>query len=140
MKFVSIKFLAFFLVIIKQIIAAKSSNKFLSSSQTDLSSDSILERVRLLIKEISNKRLKSEDLNIKKKLAGVLPEGYPEEMVKNAKKMRYDKKLWSPLMSFPTEVWRFCLFPLFKVNYQKFCRNQYMTGTEDEINGIYIYL
>jgi hypothetical protein len=91
-----------------------------------------------LIKEISTERLKSDNLAIKKKIAGVLPDGYPEQMVVNAKKMRMNKRNWSPLMSYPTELWRFCLFPVFKVNYKSHCENQYTTGTEDEINGIYL--
>lgn len=111
------------------------SKKFLTKSKTELNSDSIYARIRALIMEISNQRLKAENLTVKKKIAGALPDGYPEIMIRNARRHRSDKKFWAELMGFPTEVWRFCLFPLFKINYKKHCTNQYSTGTEDEING-----
>ena len=143
MKFINItnqfKILLVIIFIAKIIATNLDSKKFLFKnkvkSSTSIESDSILVRVRQLIHEISNSKLKSENLSIKKKIAGALPEGYPEEMIKNAKKMRYDKKAWSPLMSFPTEIWRFCIFPMFKLNYKTYCNNQFSTGTPDEING-----
>ena len=96
MKFLIIfKFVLLILIINTGLSLRTNSKKFMSKSETKINSDSVLDRVRTLIREISNTRLKSENLNIKKKQVGVLPEGYPEEMIKNAKKMRMDKKLWS---------------------------------------------
>ena len=142
MKFVKI-FLSFILIITFIPYEVKSenlkSNTFLKSNlKLKIDSNSILDRVRGLIREISNQHLKSASLSIKKKIAGVLPEGYPQEMIDNAKKMRHNKKIWSSLMSFPTEVWRFCLFPNFKVNYKNWCMSQFPTGTKDEQNCIFL--
>ena len=138
MKFLILLKLVVLITIFYSSLSLQSqSKKFMIKSETKMDADTILTRVRDFIREISNTRLKSDNLMSKRKLAGVLPEGYPEEMIKNAKKMRLDKKAWSPLLAFPTEVWRFCLFPYFKINYKKFCNNQYSTGVQDEINGIH---
>ena len=110
-------------------------NTFLKSKiSLKLNSDSILARIRTLIKEISNEHLKSNNFAIKKKIVGSLPEGYPQEMIDNAKKMRNNKELWSPLMLFPTKLWRFCLFPMFKINYKNWCISQFPTGSKEELN------
>ena len=136
MKFAKLRFFLPFLILLCGINLLKlKTKKFMTETEEKMNSDSILDRVRLLIREISNTRLKSDNLNAKKKFAGALPEGYPEQMIENAKKMRLNKRSWSSLMAFPTEVWRFCLFPLFKVNYKKHCQNQFSTGIEDEVNG-----
>jgi hypothetical protein len=98
-----------------------------------LDSDSILKRIRDIIHDLSNAKLKTHNLNVKKRIAGALPDGYPKEMIENAKRMHLDKKKWAPLMSYPTEVWRFCLFPQFKVNYKNWCVSQFMTGEKEEL-------
>lgn len=77
-------------------------------------------------------KLKSNNIYQKRKESGSLPEGYPENMIKNAKKNRENKENWKNLMSYPTEIWRFCVYPVFKMNYINWCNNLYLTKSKNE--------
>jgi hypothetical protein len=83
----------------------------------------------------SNKWLKKRNLSAKMKYAGALNDAYSEDLINKAKKSRSDREAWSRVMAYPTEVWRFCIYPYFKVNYKTQCKSEYATATSDEING-----
>lgn len=88
-------------------------------------SDAVWARIESNIMAIAEEKMKSSDLMRKKKLAGVLPEGYPEETVKAALATRNNKKVWNPILRSPTELYRMCLYPYAKVNYVKWCNNNF---------------
>jgi hypothetical protein len=95
--------------------------------------DQFLKRFRLYMKEIAINRIKSDNMYRKKLLTGKLEEGYPDAMIKEAKKFHQNKENWKNLMSFPTELWRTCIFPVHKMNYLKWCQNLYATKTQIEL-------
>lgn len=92
-----------------------------------------MRRFRDNMKELATRRLKSENFYQKRLQSGQLPEGFPESMVKEAKKFRENKDNWKHLMAFPTEVWRGCLYPPTKMNYLSWCRSLYASKTELEL-------
>ena len=95
--------------------------------------DAFMIRFISYIKEFSTKRIRSENLYRKRLQSGNLQEGYPENMVKEAKKFRDNKENWKNLMSLPTAIWRSCIFPLNKMNYLNWCQNLYASKTKKEI-------
>ena len=80
--------------------------------------------------------MKSTDIMAKKKLAGVLPEGFSQETIQKALRSRNDKKKWRQLLGIPTELYRACLYPLAKINYYKWCNNSFF-GAKNKAESNY---
>lgn len=81
-----------------------------------------LERIQDYIYEYADKMQKNANINIKKIEIGSLPDSYPKEMRERARKMRQDRKIWDPVMLYPTSVWRMCVYPNFKISYTNWCK------------------
>jgi hypothetical protein len=115
-------------------ISKLAKNKVNNNDQDKKNSTNpFMKRFRDNMKEIATKRLKSDNLYQKRLQSGQLPEGYPDSMVREARKFRENKENWKHLMSFPTEVWRGCVYPPNKMNYLNWCRSLYASKTELEI-------
>lgn len=127
MKFINLlQFLPYILLIIKAIsMKIEFENPATNPPSHSNPSDAVYRRVIDYINKIAEEKMKSSDLMKKKKIAGALPEGFPEETIKKALETRDDKKKWNKIMKLPTEIYRFCLYPLTKVNYVKWCNNNF---------------
>lgn len=88
-------------------------------------SDSVYKRIKYNIYNMAEDFMKSTNLMSKKKISGVLPEGFPDELVKKALETRNDIKKWRHMMALPTAIYRMCLYPFAKVNYVKWCNNNF---------------
>jgi hypothetical protein len=88
-------------------------------------SDTVYKRILEYINSLAEEKMKSSNILAKKKITGALPEGYPEETVQKALDTRNDKKKWRPVLGLPTELYKMCLFPFSKVNYVKWCNNNF---------------
>jgi hypothetical protein len=100
-------------------------------------SDGVHKRIIDHIKLIAENKMKTSDLLAKKKLSGVLPEGFPEETVQKALETRNDKKRWMEILGIPTEIYRMCLYPFAKVNYVKWCNNNFFGSKNKDESKLY---
>ena len=114
------------------IICANSNKLYASNNQPKTTpdappnpSDAVYKRIQEYIHSLAEEQMKSKDIMKKRKLAGALPEGFPEDVVKNALKTRKDKSKWWPILGIPTEYYRICLYPFARVNYVKWCNNNF---------------
>ena len=80
----------------------------------------ILQRIKGHIRSMAYRQMKS-NIQIKKRLNGILSEEYPQSMIDKAYLIRNNKDLWNKILLYPTEVWRHCIYPNFNLNYIKFC-------------------
>lgn len=104
-------------------------------------SDKQLEQLRLDIYKIAEEVSKNSDIYKKSIEIGELPDSFPEQMRKKAKKVRLDRERWNTVMLYPTAVWRMCLYPNFKINYVSYCRQKLgLSKTKIKLNGILFYL
>ena len=109
----------------------KSSIKNIASkpvAESDLSKDDkVLNRIQEYIFKYADRISKGSDLKLKRKINGQLTDKYPKIMVKNAQKNRLNRDYWSKLLSYPTEVWRICVYPeyMFKLNVMNWCDQKY---------------
>jgi hypothetical protein len=88
-------------------------------------SDAVLKRIVEYVHSLAEEKMKSSNIMSKKKINGALPEGFPQETIEKALESRSDKKKWRPVLALPTEMYRTCLFPFSKVNYVKWCNNNF---------------
>ena len=93
--------------------------------KSDVKSDMYLE-VQGLVKKLADRKMKNSNIEVKRRLIGILPEGYPQETVERALMIRKDRKRWNKYMMVPTELYRFCPYPSARVNYEKWCNNVYL--------------
>jgi hypothetical protein len=107
----------------------------ISDKKTESPSDAVHKRISNYINELSQQYMKTTDMNAKRKLTGQLPETYPESIIKEAKRMREDKHIWNFILDKPTEIYRTCLYPTAKVNYNKWCKNSF-PGDIKKLDGI----
>jgi len=82
--------------------------------------------VQGLIKKFAEEKSKTSNIDAKRRLIGILPEGYPQETVERAAKIRKDRKRWNKVMMIPTELYRVCIYPSARVNYEKWCNNVFV--------------
>jgi hypothetical protein len=101
-------------------------------------SDVVYKRILEYINSLAEEKMKSSNIMAKKKITGALPEGYPEETVQKALDTRNDKKRWRPVLGLPTELYKMCLFPFAKVNYVKWCNNNFF-GAKNKGESILNY-
>jgi len=94
-------------------------------------SDAVHSRITDYIKSLAEAKMKSSNILAKKKISGVLPEGFPKEIIKKALETRNNKSTWRPILGLPTEIYRICLYPSAKVNYNKWCNNSFF-GTKNK--------
>jgi hypothetical protein len=80
------------------------------------------------ILEIAGRYNKSSPL--KKKQNGVLPDGALKQNREAALKQREDRTIWNPILSLPTKLYKYCIYPPSKVGYPRFCKNSYLTFPE----------
>lgn len=88
-------------------------------------SDAVHKRILDYINELAEEKMKSSNMMAKKKIAGALPEGFRKETIQRALDTRNDKRKWRQTLGLPTELYRMCLFPFAKVNYVKWCNNNF---------------
>jgi hypothetical protein len=106
----------FFALTIGVLIDSVSSN----------SGDGRYKDVQKAIFKYAKQMAKSPNMDLKRKFNGALQVGYPEDMRERAFKMRNDKKKWNKILAIPTELYRFCVHPFAKVNYEKWCENSFI--------------
>ncbi len=88
-------------------------------------SDAVHKRIQDYINSLAEEKMKSSNIMAKKKIAGALPEGFPQETIQKALNTRNDKNKWRPVLGLPTELYRMCLYPFAKVNFVKWCNNNF---------------
>jgi hypothetical protein len=123
-----------FLIIIVIICLITSNGQETAPSQQDNQSDAAFNRIEDIIKKMAEALMKSSDVLSKRKKAGSLPDGYPDQMKKDAEGTRDNKNEWNPVMNEPTDMHRVCIYPNDKVNYHKYCKNTF-TGMKNKEDG-----
>lgn len=106
---------------------------FLHKANTRADND-MYKEVQSLIKKIADQKMKNSNIEVKRRLIGILPEGYPKETVERALKIRKDRRRWNKVMMIPTELYRMCLYPSARVNYEKWCNNVFL-GAKTKITS-----
>lgn len=96
--------------------------------------DEFTQKVRDYIYTYANDELNNVDIKAKMIKNGLLPEGYPKQMIKNARKIHDDKSNWRKVMSYPTEIWGFCIYPKYKVNSINWCTQIYSLTDSTKLN------
>jgi hypothetical protein len=133
MKFLLKLILILFIVKLSKCLRGPAINP----EKIDNPSDGVFNRIQNYIIKISEQYLKSSDLMAKRKISGILPDSFPEDMKKRAEATRDDKKIWNPLLNKPTDLYRMCLYPFAKVNYAKWCNNTFL-GSKKKLDSINI--
>lgn len=106
---------------------------FLNNANSRADND-MYKEVQSLIKKIADQKMKNSNIEVKRRLIGILPEGYPKETVERALKIRKDRRRWNKVMMIPTELYRMCLYPSARVNYEKWCNNVFL-GAKTKITS-----
>jgi hypothetical protein len=101
---------------------------------TNKEESDVFKEIQGLIKKYSEQKMKNSNIDMKRRLIGILPEGYPKETVERALRIRKDRKRWNKFMMIPTELYRMCLYPSAKVNYEKWCNNVFL-GSKSKITS-----
>ena len=104
-----------------------------NANDLKVDSDMYLE-VQGLIKKFAEMKSQTSNIEVKRRLIGILPEGYPQETVDRALKIRKDRKKWNRVMMIPTELYRMCIYPFARVNYEKWCNNVFL-GAKTKITS-----
>lgn len=84
----------------------------------------ITQRIKENIRFFASKRLTGDKYKRSRNL-GLVSDEYSENMQKDSLKVRKDISKWSNIMSYPTELWRHCVFPYFKMSFLNFCNKSY---------------
>ncbi len=128
MKLKSLTILICILINIITLLAIKENSQKSAAvdDQTESSpSDTVYKRIVGYIYSMAQDSMKSSDLLMKKKITGSLPEGYPDQTRKLALKSRDDLAKWRRTLGLPTELYRLCIYPNSKINYSKWCNNNF---------------
>lgn len=104
-----------------------------NANELKVDSDIYVE-VQGLIKKFAEQKSKTSNIEVKRRLIGILPEGYPQETVERALKIRKDRRRWNKVMMIPTELYRMCIYPTARVNYEKWCNNVFL-GAKTKITS-----
>jgi len=96
--------------------------------------DQTAQNIKDNILKYAEKSMKSSNISKKKLLVGQLPDGYSSEMRLRALRNRNMKSNWKNVMSYPTEVWAFCIYPSYKVNFLTWCDQIYSVNNKSKIN------
>jgi hypothetical protein len=123
----------FYFVIFAFSYLLDSSYANIETNKMKVDADVYLE-VQGLIKKFAEEKSKTSNIEVKRRLIGILPEGYPQETVERALKIRKDRRRWNKVMMIPTELYRVCLYPTARVNYEKWCNNVYV-GAKTKITS-----
>ena len=123
MKFNTRIYFYFVIFAISYLIDCSYAN--IETNKIKVDADVYLE-VQGLIKKFAEEKSKTSNIEVKRRLIGILPEGYPQETVERALKIRKDRKRWNKVMMIPTELYRVCIYPTARVNYEKWCNNVYV--------------
>jgi hypothetical protein len=115
----------FLLIAFNLIISLVRSNEGPAKAPDVSQNDVISKKISNFILQFAEDKMKSTNLSVKRRMVGALPEGYPQESIDRALKSRQDIKRWNYLLSKPTELYRVCLYPQSRVNYVKWCRNNF---------------
>jgi hypothetical protein len=121
------------LFVILSIMMIEMSFSFLNNANSNADND-MYKEVQSLIKKIAEQKMKNSNIEVKRRLIGILPEGYPQETVERALKIRKDRRRWNKVMMIPTELYRMCLYPFARVNYEKWCNNVFL-GAKTKITS-----
>jgi hypothetical protein len=81
--------------------------------------------VMFYVGKIAEQYNETKDKDMRKRMNGILGEGFPEESRLAALQQRENKSIWNPILAMPTQLYRNCIYPSSKVNYSKFCNNSY---------------
>ena len=97
--------------------------------------DMVLTRIQKYIYELADKVSKKSDIKLKRKINGQLPDSFPKIMIENAKKKRLNKDLWAKIMSYPTDIYRICVYPeyMFKLNIMDWCQKKYSSEKKKKL-------
>jgi len=90
--------------------------------------------LREKIYSLARENLKSSDVHFKSKEFGVLFGNIPQHMKNRALKSRKNEDIFGPIMNYPIEVYRTCIYPSADVNYVKWCQNVNF-GNSDKMLG-----
>ena len=145
MKLKSLTILICILINIITLIAIKEKSQKTAASEGEddqsqsSPSDSVYKRIVGYIYSMAEDSMKSSDLLAKKKIAGSLPEGYPDQTRRLALKSRDDIAKWKRTLGLPTELFRLCVYPNSKINYSKWCSNNFF-GSKNKRDSKFIFL
>ena len=92
------------------------------------------DRIKTFMHEYAKVAQSRSDVNLKKRIAGSLDANYPSSIRAKSRKMHYDKKVWNHIMLYPSKVYRFCIFPSYELNYQKWCEEKYSPDKKKTMN------
>lgn len=132
MKFRALPILIFILINSITLLAIKEKSQKTATRNHDdeqsTATDPVYKRIVGYIYSMAEDSMKSSDLLTKKKIAGALPEGYPSQTRKLALKTRDDIEKWRKTLGLPSELFRFCIYPNSKINYNKWCNNNFFSS------------
>lgn len=128
-------FVFIFLCVVNITISMEGAARYTTTKEDS----DVYKEIQGLIKKYSEQKMKNSNIEVKRRLIGILPEGYPKEVVERALKIRKDRKRWNKFMMIPTELYRMCIYPSARVNYEKWCNNVFM-GAKTKINGIIVFI
>ena len=104
------------------------------NTKTD-AGDLVFASIQQKIYEVAEEQMKSANYAQKRRSSGSLPDGFPEELRQAAKEHRENKSLWMNIMAYPTELFKFCIYPSSKVSFVKWCGKTFFNGMKKK-NGI----
>ncbi len=111
-----------------------TSYAYLQPSDEKKDSD-IYNEIQGMITKFAEQKMKTSNIEVKRRLIGILPEGYPQATIERAAKIRKDRKRWNKVMMIPTELYKMCVYPFARVNYEKWCNNIFL-GSKKKITSI----
>jgi len=141
MKLKSLSILIFILINSISLLALREKTKKTATRDVEegkSTSDAIYKRIVGFIYSMAEDSMKSSDLLIKKKISGSLPEGYPSKTKRLALQTRDEIDRWSRILGLPTELYRVCIYPNNKINYIKWCSNNFY-GSKNKQDSNYIF-
>lgn len=102
-------------------------------------SDSSFKRILEYVTKLAEDKMKSSNLPAKQKIAGSLPDGYPDAMIEKARNQRDQKKKYNRIMRLPTEMYRMCVYPFAKINYSKWCANSFFGAAKKSTSCLHTF-
>lgn len=113
-----------------------SKNNLKLSNMPKTPSDNELEKIKFEMYKLAREQLKSPDLYKKGRASGTFSINYNMYLRNRGKDARKKKELF-PFMMDVVEVYEFCVNPvLYKVNYSKWCTNQFSNKSTNSMKNI----
>lgn len=111
-------------------------NNFRLSNMPKAPSDFELDKIKFEMYKLAREQLKSPDLYKKGRASGTFSNNYNMYLRNRGKDARKKKELF-PFMMDVVEVYEFCVNPvLYKVNYSKWCTNQFSNKSTNSMKNI----